>query len=183
MANTVPRIRRCTECGGPLTVARKTAPYPESGLPNVVLVNVPVWKCVNGHEEIEIPAMRELHDVLVHQILRKPAPLTGAEIRFLRKRVGLSSKEFGARLGFHQVTVSKLETGRHRLQRPTDLLIRLYCAHLLAAKRGLQMPDDMLPVLEELERGMDVGQHRFEHLESNEPADSTPAAEWRPVNA
>ena len=45
--------------------------YPESGLNNVQLVNVPVWVCANGHEELEIPAVTELHELLAHMIVRE----------------------------------------------------------------------------------------------------------------
>lgn len=176
------KIHRCVECGEPLFVELVTTPYPESGLSNVVLQNIPMWRCANGHEEVEIPALRQLHEVLTFQILRKPASLSGEEVRFLRKRIGMSAREFGAHLGIHHVTVSRLEHGKRRLLRPLDLLIRLFCAQFIAAKRGLQLPDDLLPILEELEqRGLDLGQHRFEHVQSEEPRDQTPASEWRSV--
>ena len=35
--------RRCTECGEVQRLTRATTDYPESGLDNVELVDVPVW--------------------------------------------------------------------------------------------------------------------------------------------
>lgn len=80
-------IRRCTDCGEPQSLEHKTVDYPQSGLDNVVLYDVPVWVCTNGHEEVEIPAMTALHKILASVVTRKPiASLTAAEIQFLRRR-------------------------------------------------------------------------------------------------
>ena len=86
--------------------------YPESGLDNVQLANVPVWVCENGHEELEIPAITQLHDLLTHLIIRKPARLTGREIRFLRRRAELSAQEFACRIGISPQHLSRLENDK-----------------------------------------------------------------------
>src|SRR4029079_14090159 len=92
-------VRRCTECGETQVATRKDTPYPESGLTNVLLLNVPAWVCANNHVEIEIPAVTALHELLAHMIIRKPASLVGREVLFLRRRVGLAAKDFAPKIG------------------------------------------------------------------------------------
>ncbi len=106
--------RRCTECGEAQRLTRATTDYPESGLDNVKLVDVPVWECGNGHQEVEIPKAKQLHGLLVNALISKPAALTGPEIRFLRKELGMSGRAFARQLGMTAEHLSRLETGRRR---------------------------------------------------------------------
>jgi DNA-binding transcriptional regulator YiaG len=121
--------------------------YAESGLTNVELFNVPVWVCANRHEEIEIPAVTQLHELLAHLIIRKPANITGGEIRFLRRRVGLQAEEFAERIGLTPVSLSRFENGQRRVSRRTDLLIRLSAAALIAARDNKPFPADLAPLV------------------------------------
>lgn len=175
METETPRL--CVECGAKQTLIRKTTGYPESGLDNVQLINVPVWFCENEHEEVQIPAQRELHELLAHMILRKSAPLTGAEVRFLRKRLGWSSKEFAKRIGISPVHVSRIENRGRPIIRPLNLLLRLVFASALAARDGKAFPSDMIHVIDQLEQAMDdLGSHRLRHLA---PEESVGSEEWR----
>lgn len=171
--------RRCTECGAPQHVERKTVMYPESGLENVQLVNVPVWICDNGHEEVVIPAVSELHELIAHSIIRKPAPLTSDEIRFLRRRVDLSAKEFAARLGITPVHLSRIENSVRRQTKPLDLLIRLAVATLIASRDAKPFPSDLAPFVNQLEDAWDVGTHRLKHVEQALPEED----EWIEASA
>jgi transcriptional regulator with XRE-family HTH domain len=163
------QTRRCAECGEPQRLTRAVMPYPESGLDNVQLLNVPVWVCTNGHEELEIPAVEELHNLLAYMIVRQPAALSGRDIRFLRRRLGLTAREFAAKIDLTPERLSQLENGRAVAPRRTDLLVKLTCAVLLAAKTGLPFPtDDLLPLVEELESTWHVGVHRLRHNDQAE---------------
>ena len=166
MTNRLPahRRRRCFECGEPLRAEHKTLSYPESGLDNVCLANVPGWVCANGHEELEIPAIDELHDLLADIIIRKSTPLVGAEVRFLRKRLELTAREFAERLGMTSVHLSRLENGRRELQRSKDLLVRLYCAHTLSVQHRRPCPPELIGILQQLEamEPKDI-EHRVRH--------------------
>jgi putative zinc finger/helix-turn-helix YgiT family protein len=166
--------RRCAECGEPQHEERRTVDYPESGLTNVQLANVPVWVCANGHDELEIPAVTQLHELLAHLIIRKPASLTGGEIRFLRRRIGIQAKEFAERIGLTPVALSRFETGKFRVSRRTDLLIKLSVAALIAARDNKPLPADLVPLLNRLE-AWDIGSHRLRHVDS-----APPECEWQP---
>ena len=160
-------IRRCAECGEPQTVVRKTVPYPESGLDNVQLSNVPVWTCANGHEEIQIPSVIELHELLAHMIIRKPAPLVGAEVKFLRKRLRLTAKEFACRIGLTDVRLSQLENRIVPLPKRGDLLIRLVVAALISTRDGKPFPTDLGHLIEQFESFIkeQLGAHRLKYNE------------------
>lgn len=163
--------RLCTECGAPQTLVRKTVSYPQSGLSNVRLQNVPVWQCANLHEEVEIPGTKQLHDVLTQLVLRKPVPLSGSELRFLRRQIKFSAKEFAERIGLTPVRWSQLENSTGAIGRRIDLLVRLYVAAVLASRDGAVFPKDLVPLLDELESGAwDIGEHTLRHNNSA-PAD------------
>jgi transcriptional regulator with XRE-family HTH domain len=148
--------------------------YYESGLDNVQLINVPIWVCPNKHQEIEIPAVTQLHELLAYLIIRKPASLTGPEVRFLRRRIGIQAKEFAEKIGLTPVTLSRFENGHRRICRRIDLLIKLSAAVLLAARDNKPFPTELTHLLDTLE-GWDIGRHRLRHT------DSTLAEhEWEP---
>ncbi len=58
-------------------------------------------------------------------VLRADRCLTGAEIRFLRKYIGLSSKGFAKQLGVDHTSLSKYENGKWPVTKPMDRLIRM----------------------------------------------------------
>ncbi len=164
--------RRCVECGRPQKPVRGAVPYPESGLDNVQLMNVPIWRCENGHEEVEIPDVEQLHDLLAHQIVRQPTPLSSRDIRFLRKRLGLSARDFASRMGWTPEWQSQLENAHQAATRTADLLMRLACGVLLAEKTG-KSADDLTPLVAELEATMNVAGHRLRHRDQ-----ALPNQEW-----
>ena len=176
---TTTDVRRCTDCGTAQRLHRRTRGYPESGLDNVELQNAPIWICENGHEELQVPAITQLHDLLAQLIIRKPAPLSGQEIRFLRKRLGMPAIEFAPKLGLHHVSLSRFENNQRQPTRRLDLLIRLGCAALIAERDDQAFPADLGPLVNDLEASWsELGQHQVRHDET-----SPPEHEWEPVEA
>jgi len=172
---------RCGECGEQMLSVRSTIPYPESGLDNVVLINVPVWRCQNGHEEYEIPAVRQLHEVLAEAIVEKSGPLVGKEVRYLRKHLGLSARDFADYLGINPVSLSRIENERRAVTSTVDRLARFLYTQLLAAHADQPCAKSLLPVLESLRGGMlPVVGHRIEHLDLPPSVPHSPGQpEWR----
>ena len=165
MTQDARQVRRCTQCGLPQRVEPTTTDYRESGLDNVQLINVPMWVCHDGHEEIQIPAVNQLHVLLTHLIMRKPARLTGKEIRFLRTELGFSSKQFAERIALTPVHLSRLETGSRRTNRRMDLLVRLSVAAEFSTRENKPFPPDLGPLVTALEQAWDIGSHRVRHLD------------------
>lgn len=103
----------CAQCGHEMEKTEGTHRYLESGLKNVILVGVPIYRCAACREtEVEIPAMEELHLLLAFLIILQPTRLTADEIRFLRSHLGYSQDDLATKLGVSRVSVARWETGK-----------------------------------------------------------------------
>jgi putative transcriptional regulator len=125
-------LRTCPSCrDGRMTPRRGHHHFLESGLDNVHLLNVPILTCLEcGEEIISIPDPTQLMKCIAEEgILLKPAPLSGSEIRFLRKNLMLKIGEFAQLLAVDRVTVSRWENGHDTPSKSSDRLIRLVYAN------------------------------------------------------
>lgn len=115
--------------------AEKTAtinsPYHfiDAGVPNVNLVGIKYRVCtVCGKQSADIPSARNLMMAIARTIVENDASLTGADIRFLRKRLGKKSADFARLVGVTKEQVSRWENDNNPPQHSADKLIRvLYC--------------------------------------------------------
>ncbi|WP_041682663.1 helix-turn-helix domain-containing protein [Pusillimonas sp. T7-7] len=82
--------------------------YTESGLRNVWLANGYKIRNVGGEEAVAIHDVDELHRTIGRNLARK-SRLTGAELRFLRKEMGLSQNRLAEMFGSSEQTVSLWE--------------------------------------------------------------------------
>ena len=117
-------------CEKPLRryMATPNKPYRfvDSGLSNVYLVGVKYWVCqVCGAQAAEIPAPEQLMNMIAEAIVMRPGVLCGAEIKFLRKRVGKKASDFAELINNTPEHFSKLETGALPVKEATDKLVRL----------------------------------------------------------
>jgi len=120
----------CMVCGTPMKASRENVPYDEAGLPGVTLVGVEVHRCPKcGEHEVAIPAIEQLHESLAMELIAEPGRLRGAEIRFLRKYLGLSGAEFARRIGVDPATVSRWENDKDKMGGQADRLLRLMVVH------------------------------------------------------
>lgn len=110
---------------------RETFIYEDLGFP-ILLVNAPLRKSF-GEWVIDINFNKLRSDIL-HHLIHKPARLTGAELRFIRKYFEMTTTEFGKVFGVTHVTVLKWESEENRLAPTTDVCIRLYILRRLRAK-------------------------------------------------
>lgn len=105
---------------------RKPYHFVGSGLPNVYLVGV---EYELDRETLEqraaIPRLPDLLTWIAVTLLSKDAPLTGDELRFLRKRVGKSSKDFAQLLDLTSEQYSRMENGVVPITHSNDKLARL----------------------------------------------------------
>ncbi|MFI5344567.1 MAG: helix-turn-helix domain-containing protein [Chlamydiales bacterium] len=105
--------------------------YEDFGFP-ILLVNAPLRKSF-GEWVIDIDFNKLRRDVL-NYLLHKHASLTGAELRFIRKHLEMTTTEFGKVCGVTHVAVLKWESGENRISPTTDLYVRLYVLQRLHAK-------------------------------------------------
>jgi DNA-binding transcriptional regulator YiaG len=102
--------------------------YTESGLPGIGLAGITVHSCPNcGVEAADIPDLDGLHDLISKDIVLTPLPMTGQELRFLRKETRLKPKEFAERLGVDPKTIVNWEA-LEKLNRQTDFTVRILVA-------------------------------------------------------
>jgi transcriptional regulator with XRE-family HTH domain len=117
--------------------------FQDSGLPNVYLVGIKYFVCECGNVVAEIPAVKQLMQLIARDVVTSPFDLTGEELRFLRKRLGKKSSEYSKFLGFTPETLSRVENGKQTFSIQAQKLARLsYCVfsedlHLLECAKSI----------------------------------------------
>ena len=103
--------------------------YTESGLQNVWLKGVEIFECNECGENFAfIPCANDIHKYIAEILLQKEDQLSGREIRFLRKHMGLKAKDFAKQIGVMNVTVSRWEREEIIPPKTIDRLIRYFYA-------------------------------------------------------
>lgn len=119
---------RCPVCGTETVCQTGKHHYVESGLGNIFISGVEICKCSCGEEIVNVPAVPDLHSLIGHYLVKKKALLTGKEIRFLRKNIGLTGKKLSGYLGVDNATISRWEKGSQAINKANDRFLRLvYC--------------------------------------------------------
>ena len=148
-------VLQCSDCGREAPVERGIYRFRESGLDNVVLKGIEIVKCpACGNEDPIIPNLDGLLRVIAVAIVTNRLPLTGAEVRYLRKYLEMSGEQFARMLHTDKSTLSKWETGAVNIGSKSDLLIRSVALNL---GRGLR---------DEAERAT----RNFEHIDEESTA-------------
>jgi putative zinc finger/helix-turn-helix YgiT family protein len=141
------RIHECTSCEERVTPERRNYRYAESGLSNVVLQGIEVAdspKC--GTSDVIIPRMAKIHRAIAQALANSPARLTGEQLRFLRKHLGLSGEQLGRYLHTDRTKISKWENGEDKIGPANDRLVRLLAAALDSELRpGVSAVAEHLP--------------------------------------
>jgi putative zinc finger/helix-turn-helix YgiT family protein len=113
------------------TKATRKRPYHYllSGLSNVYLIGIKYHTCRWCRSQwADIPAIKDLHRLIGKLIVLQPAPLSGEQIRYLRKRLGKKAREFAAIIDAAPETYSRWENDKQRPSATVDRLMRLYYA-------------------------------------------------------
>lgn len=98
------------------------------GLPNVYLVGIRYFRCECGEDLADIPAIKQLVNLIGRDLVEKTSALSGAEIKFLRKRLGQKAADFARQIGLEPETLSRIENDHIPASERTDKLVRLYYA-------------------------------------------------------
>jgi putative zinc finger/helix-turn-helix YgiT family protein len=116
-------------CGVKMKSATETNfHYAMSGLSKVYLNGVKIHTCTNaecGEEEVEIPNLVELHNLLAEITAKQENKLVPEEIRFLRTHLGYSGVDFARKLGVDAATVSRWENGKTSMGETAERLLRI----------------------------------------------------------
>jgi putative zinc finger/helix-turn-helix YgiT family protein len=116
---------RCSNCGKPAHRVRRNYLFRESGMPNVTLKDIQVVTCDDcGNNDPIIPRSTEVIRALVLATVKKPRPLSGEDVRFLRKRMDMNGETLAQYLGVDKTTLSKWENNQIQIGASSDRLIR-----------------------------------------------------------
>lgn len=118
---------KCPNCGNELKSSIRDYNYKQSGLPNAWLRGIKVYDCSKCGEELpELKNIHLVHDAIAGLLVKKRGSLTGNEIKFLRKIMGLKANELADNLGMNHVTISRWETGAEKIGPSSDKILRLH---------------------------------------------------------
>lgn len=107
--------------------------FKESGLDNVILNGVKLYRCSQcGETHYDFGNINQLNLVIADTLLRKKGLLTGKEIRFLRSYIGYSSEMFARILGFDKTSWSRIENERSKISNQVNMSVRWAVAGKLA---------------------------------------------------
>lgn len=117
---------KCVMCDSEMKCREGKHHYTECGLDGVYLLGVDICDCPKcGENYVKIPLMPQLNTVIGMGLIKKKSLLNGKEIRYLRKNMGLKSKELAEYLGTVQETVSRWENNKQKIRKAHDRLIRM----------------------------------------------------------
>jgi putative zinc finger/helix-turn-helix YgiT family protein len=130
---------KCPACGATETrreIGRHH--FLESGLSNVWLTNVGFLVCGKcGERILRLPNPIGLVKCIGEGVILTPGPLSGKEIKFLRKSLFLKSSEFANLIGVVRTTVSRWENAETTPDTSSDRLIRLTYANKMGLQEGV----------------------------------------------
>jgi putative zinc finger/helix-turn-helix YgiT family protein len=139
---------KCLRCGEPYKITIKDYHYLESGLDNLWLCDVEVYRCQCG-ESAAIPQPIEIHRAIAKCLLMSQTPLSGKEIRFLRKHMAMKAIEFAKRMGVDKATISRWENGKENPSDPADRAIRLaYATQMGYFQEAKQLFEEVFPEID-----------------------------------
>lgn len=130
---------KCDVChkGEIRTKTRQTYRYKQCGLDNVYLLDMELRVC--NACGIKVPRLKrtpELHATIARAIAMQPCPLRGQDVRFLRKQLGYSAKEWATLLRTDASTLSRWENNQQEMGTQSDTLIRLLYFRIRDEKEG-----------------------------------------------
>ena len=129
---------KCTTCKGTTSLRTESSyHYVESGLDNVYLKNLSVRVCDScGGKSLLLPRIVSLHAAIGKAVAMQPCPLKGSDIRFLRKQLGFSAKDWASILRTDTSTLSRWENSQQSVGTQSDTLIRLLYFRILDEQDG-----------------------------------------------
>lgn len=120
----------CPNCNSETVSTKGEHHYTECGLDNVILDGINVYECSCGERLVSIPAMPQLHGLIGLTLIKKKALLSGKEIRFLRKNMGLTATKLSEIIGVEIETISRWENGKQTITKPHDRLLKLVYSNI-----------------------------------------------------
>lgn len=145
-------MTECGRCGNEMRerLATRKEPYVYvlSGLQNIGLFGIRVWRCTScNYERPRIPRLPELHVEIANLLVHKASKLTGHEVRFLRKQAGFPGNKFAALIGISASYLSRIENGK--VARFRDIIDRMSRLLSTSVNSGQDAKERLLRVADE----------------------------------
>jgi len=102
---------------------KRTITYEGLGFP-ITLVDVPI-KIIGGEEVLDIN-LYKLQTLVLRSLIYKPTPLTGKQLRFIRKFLEISTVDFAKKFGVTHPTILQWEKEQSKINPTAEFCIRLY---------------------------------------------------------
>jgi len=136
--------------------AKKPYQYLLSGLSNVFLSGITVRECHGcGTASPIIPRVGELHSVIAECLIGQAGPLSGEQIRFLRKYAGFPAKDLAVILGITPEHLSRVENGKtKKLGDLADTIVRVLA---MDRKRNGTVAKVLMELAQKLIAGKETG--------------------------
>ncbi len=115
----------CYKCGNDMKRYKGEYRYTESGLDTVTLKDIVQYRCACGETMVELKNIKGLHRTIASILTKKKDPLTGKEIRFIRKEMGMRAKDLAEIMGVSPITVSRWENDVEKPEMAKDRFVRL----------------------------------------------------------
>ena len=112
--------------------------------------------------------MDRLHEALARAIALKPAPLTGPEMRFLRKQLGYGAAKWAALMHVAPETLSRWENGASAIGPQSDALARLLHVRIREEWTGVFVEDMVADQVERLDFAESAAQDVY--LDAQDPS-------------
>lgn len=118
---------KCLMCGSRMKKEKSNLfHYTDCGLSRVYLEGVDILKCSDcGEEELLIPNIEKLHEIIANEIAVQKNKLLPEEIKYLRTFLGFSGVDFSKKIGVSPETVSRWEKGQVNMKESTERLLRV----------------------------------------------------------
>lgn len=117
---------KCLSCHKNMKKTIQDYRYVDCGLKNIILKDIVVYTCETCDEEdIGIPNVEGLHDLIATTLALQERRLLPEEIRFIRTHLGFSGVDFSKAIGVVPETISRWELGKANITAKDDKLLKL----------------------------------------------------------
>ena len=131
----------CGDCRVPMEARREVVNYPVARGWSIKLAGTLVHTCPKcGEKEIHISKISALSRTIAGEVVKKPGPLSGAELSYLRDCLELTGRKFAEWIGVSAETLSRYETDREEIPTTKDRLVRLLVLNLYLRVLGETFP-------------------------------------------
>jgi transcriptional regulator with XRE-family HTH domain len=138
--------------------------YTECGLDDVYLASGYELENTEYGEAVSVKNADGLHVAIGVYLAKEEKTLSGKELRFLRKEMGLTQAELGQYVGLDAQTVARWEKDQYPITAAADAVVRiLYLEHVGKLPQNIR---ELLTKLEELDSQLE-GKVLFEKTNGN----------------